>query len=43
VAPSKSTIWRVPTDADPDAFDTVVGIWLTNRAPTTPRALSGQC
>jgi predicted transposase YbfD/YdcC len=28
--PSKSTIWRVLTDADPDVFDTVVGTWLVN-------------
>ncbi|MFC5746934.1 ISAs1 family transposase [Actinomadura rugatobispora] len=26
--PSKSTIWRVLTDADPDAFDTAIGRWL---------------
>lgn len=26
--PSKSTIWRVLTDADPDAFDTAVSSWL---------------
>jgi hypothetical protein len=26
--PSKSTIWRVLTDADPDAFDAAVGNWL---------------
>lgn len=31
-APSKSTIWRVLTDADPDAFDAAVGTWLTNLA-----------
>jgi predicted transposase YbfD/YdcC len=28
--PSKSTIWRVLTDADPDAFDVAVGTWLMN-------------
>ena len=27
--PSKSTIWRVLTDADPDAFDAAVGSWLS--------------
>ena len=31
-APSKSTIWRVLTDADPEAFDAVVGTWLMRRA-----------
>jgi predicted transposase YbfD/YdcC len=28
--PSKSTIWRVVTDADADVFDNVVGTWLMN-------------
>jgi len=28
--PSKSTIWRVLTDADPDVFDTVAGTWLVS-------------
>jgi predicted transposase YbfD/YdcC len=28
--PSKSTIWRVLTDADPEVFDRVVGTWLMN-------------
>jgi predicted transposase YbfD/YdcC len=27
--PSKATIWRVITGADPEAFDTAVGTWLT--------------
>jgi hypothetical protein len=31
-APSKSTIWRVVTDADPEAFDAAVGTWLMRRA-----------
>jgi predicted transposase YbfD/YdcC len=29
--PSKSTIWRVVTDADAEAFDAIVGRWLTSR------------
>ena len=29
--PSKSTIWRVITDADAEAFDAIVGRWLTSR------------
>lgn len=29
--PSKSTIWRVITDADAEVFDAVVGRWLTSR------------
>lgn len=29
--PSKSTIWRVLTDTDPEAFDAVVGRWLTTK------------
>ena len=28
--PSKSTVWRVLTDADADVFDAVVGAWLMN-------------
>jgi predicted transposase YbfD/YdcC len=31
-APSKATIWRVLTDADPEAFDAAVGTWLMRRA-----------
>lgn len=27
--PSKTTIWRVVTGADPEAFDAAVGTWLT--------------
>ena len=34
-APSKSTIWRVLTDADPDAFDAAVGSWLSILAAAT--------
>jgi predicted transposase YbfD/YdcC len=34
-APSKSTIWRVLTDADADAFDAAVGTWLTNLATSS--------
>ena len=30
--PSKTTIWRVLTDADPEMFDAVVGTWLMNLA-----------
>ena len=29
--PSKATIWRVITDADPEAFDATVGRWLMSR------------
>ena len=37
--PSKSTIWRVLTDADAEAFDVAVGTWLMNLAgsPCRPR------
>jgi predicted transposase YbfD/YdcC len=39
--PSKTTIWRVLTDADPEAFDAAVGRWLMNLAGfTTPAAAS---
>jgi len=31
--PSKTTIWRVLTDADAEVFDAAVGTWLMNRAP----------
>jgi hypothetical protein len=30
--PSKTTIWRVLTDADPEIFDAAVGAWLMNMA-----------
>jgi predicted transposase YbfD/YdcC len=38
--PSKTTIWRVLTDADAEAFDAAVGRWLTGLAgfTTTPAA-----
>lgn len=29
VSPSKATIWRVATGADPEALDTAIGAWLT--------------
>lgn len=39
--PSKTTIWRVLTDADPEAFDAAVGRWLMNLAGlTTPATAS---
>jgi predicted transposase YbfD/YdcC len=31
--PSRSTIWRVCTDADPGALDAAVGTWLGSRLP----------
>jgi hypothetical protein len=35
--PSKTTIWRVLTDTDAEAFDEAVGTWLMNLAAfTTP-------
>jgi hypothetical protein len=33
--PSKTTIWRVLTDTDPEAFDTAVGTWLMEAAEFT--------
>ena len=30
--PSKTTIWRILTDADAEAFDVAVGTWLMNLA-----------
>jgi predicted transposase YbfD/YdcC len=36
--PSKTTIWRVLTDADTEAFDAAVGTWLMNLAGFTTRA-----
>jgi predicted transposase YbfD/YdcC len=43
--PSKTTIWRVLTDADAEAFDAAVGTWLMNLAGfTTPATASeGDC
>jgi predicted transposase YbfD/YdcC len=44
--PSKTTIWRVLTDADAEAFDAVVGQWLSGVAGfTTPPAVDdrGDC
>ena len=39
--PSKTTIWRVLTDADTEAFDVAVGTWLMNLAGfTTPATAS---
>jgi hypothetical protein len=35
--PSKTTIWRVLTDADAEAFDVAVGTWLMNLAGSPPR------
>jgi hypothetical protein len=29
---SRSTIWRVCTDADPQALDTAIGTWTSSRA-----------
>jgi hypothetical protein len=34
--PSKTTIWRVLTDADAGAFDVAVGTWLMDLAGFTP-------
>ena len=34
-APSKTTIWRVLTDTDPEAFDAAVGTWLMGMAGFT--------
>lgn len=31
--PSRSTIWRVCTDADPGALDTAIGAWFRSRLP----------
>ena len=36
--PSKTTIWRVLTDADPEAFDAAVGGWLMSS-----RSVTGNC
>jgi predicted transposase YbfD/YdcC len=39
--PSKTTIWRVLTDADPGALDAAVGTWLMNLAGYTAPAIAG--
>ena len=39
--PSKTTIWRVLTDADAGAFDAAVGTWLMNLAGFTAPATAG--
>jgi predicted transposase YbfD/YdcC len=39
--PSKTTIWRVLTDADPGALDAAVGTWLMNLAGFTAPAAAG--
>jgi len=39
--PSKTTIWRVLTDADPGALDAAVGTWLMNLAGFTAPATAG--
>lgn len=36
--PSKSTIWRVLTDADAEAFDAAIGTWLMNNLLTCASA-----
>jgi predicted transposase YbfD/YdcC len=40
--PSKTTIWRVLTDADAGAFDVAVGTWLMNLAGFTTPAPPGR-
>jgi predicted transposase YbfD/YdcC len=40
--PSKTTIWRVLTDADAGAFDVAVGTWLMSLAGFTAPAAAGQ-
>jgi predicted transposase YbfD/YdcC len=40
--PSKTTIWRVLTDADTEAFDMAVGAWLMNLAGFTAPATAGR-
>jgi predicted transposase YbfD/YdcC len=39
--PSKSTIWRVVTDADAEVFDATVGRWLMSRQAAGPAAGEG--
>jgi predicted transposase YbfD/YdcC len=40
--PSKTTIWRVLTDADTQAFDAAVGTWLMDLAGFTTPATAGE-
>jgi predicted transposase YbfD/YdcC len=40
--PSKTTIWRVLTDADAGAFDVAVGTWLMSLAGFTAPAVAGR-
>ena len=40
--PSKTTIWRVLTDADAEAFDVAVGTWLMDLAGFTAPAAAGR-
>jgi predicted transposase YbfD/YdcC len=40
-APSKTTIWRVLTGADPEMFDAAVGAWLMNVAGFATSAAGG--
>ena len=40
--PSKTTIWRVLTDADAEAFDAAVGTWLMNLAGFTMLATASR-
>jgi predicted transposase YbfD/YdcC len=40
--PSKTTIWRVLTDADSEAFDVAVGTWLMSLAGFTMAATAGR-
>ena len=40
--PSKTTIWRVLTDADAGAFDVAVGTWLMSLAGFTTPATAGR-
>lgn len=39
--PSKTTIWRVLTSADPEVFDAAVGTWLMNAAGFAAPAADG--
>jgi len=39
--PSKTTIWRVLTDADAEAFDAAIGRWLTGLAGLATPAAAG--
>ncbi|MGH3869010.1 MAG: ISAs1 family transposase [Pseudonocardiaceae bacterium] len=39
--PSKTTIWRVLTDADAEAFDAVMGQWLSGLAGFTTESAAG--